>query len=36
MRMLKDYRGKDLDVLLRTVPIDAFNRAWPMLNNGLV
>jgi len=36
MRMLNEYRGKDLDVLLRAVPIDAFNHAWPMLSKGLV
>jgi len=36
MRMLDDYRGKDLDVLLRTMPLDAFTHAWPMLSKGLV
>jgi predicted nucleotidyltransferase len=36
MLMLNKYRGKDLDVLLRSVPIDAFNSAWPMLSKGLI
>lgn len=36
MRMLDNYRSKDLDVLLRTMPLDEFARAWPMLSKGLV
>jgi Nucleotidyltransferase domain. len=32
-RMLAEYRGKDLDLLLRTMPIDEFARAWPMLSS---
>jgi hypothetical protein len=34
-RMLDKFRGKDLDVLLRSLPISAFDRAWPMLSQGL-
>ncbi len=36
LRMLEEYRGKDLDILLRTMPLDTFTRAWPMLSKGLV
>jgi hypothetical protein len=32
--MLSEYHGKDLDLLLRTMPLDAFTRAWPMLSKS--
>ena len=34
--MLSTYRGKDLDVLLRTMSLDAFPKAWPLLRKGLL
>jgi hypothetical protein len=34
--MLEEFKGKDLDFLLRKMPIAAFDRAWPMLSRGLV
>jgi hypothetical protein len=35
-QMLEEFKGKDLDFLLRKMPIAAFDRAWPMLSRGLV
>jgi hypothetical protein len=32
--MLAEYKGKDLDLLLRTMPLDAFAHAWPMLSRS--
>lgn len=34
--MLAEYTGKDLDVLLRTMPLDTFERAWPLVSKGLI
>jgi hypothetical protein len=34
-RMLNQYRGKDLDALLKTMDWGAFTEAWPMLREGL-
>ncbi len=34
-RMLEDYRGKDLDALLKTMTRATFHDAWPMLSKGL-
>jgi hypothetical protein len=33
-RMLARYRGLDLDTVLRTMPLDAFEEAWPLLSSG--
>ena len=35
-QMLHEFKGRDLDFLLRKMPIAAFDRAWPMLSKGLV
>ena len=35
LNMLREYSGKDLDVLLRTMSLDAFPDAWPLLRKGL-
>jgi len=34
-RMLQRYEGKDLDFLNRNMMADAFNDAWPLLNQAL-
>jgi len=34
-RMLEDYRGRDLDHLLRTMELGTFNKVWPLLQQGL-
>ena len=34
--MYDEFREKDLDFLLRKMPIAAFDHAWPMLSRGLV
>lgn len=34
-QMLEDYRGRDLDQLLRTMEIGIFNEVWPLLQQGL-
>ena len=36
LQMLEQFKGKDLDFLLRKMPIAAFDQAWPMLSKGLV
>ena len=35
-QMLDEFKGRDLDFLLRKMPIAAFDRAWPTLSKGLV
>jgi hypothetical protein len=35
-QMLEQFEGRDLDFLLRKMPIGAFDQAWPMLSKGLV
>ena len=34
-RMLEEYRGKDLDALLKTMTRQTFSDVWPMLSQGL-
>ena len=35
LRMLDQFRGKDLDGLLQTMGLEAFAEMWPLLRQGL-